>query len=158
MSYTTLRRGDDGPDPVGFFETYEEAQAYAKWAADDDGGQYEVIPIANVSALFPGPDDEEQKEPIRCLTCGHTEFEKRGTRRTYHPLGPDLEDDGWNEGDVEMDYDDDGEEIIYCIECGSEFTEDELRTGKVIPASEWQPYADGPADAEGILRAERSDV
>lgn len=73
--------------------------------------------------------NDETKRAIVCPQCGCADFEKRGTRRTYHPLTADLEADSWNEGDIEIDMFDSGEdEIVYCCGCDSEFTESELRT------------------------------
>ena len=66
---------------------------------------------------------------ITCPQCEGMEFEKRGEQRTYHPLGPDLSDDSWSTGEITMDTTDEEpyEEIIYCLNCDSEFTESELR-------------------------------
>jgi hypothetical protein len=64
---------------------------------------------------------------IVCPTCGSSEFEKRGTRRTYHPLTADLKLDSWNEGDVEMDtFPETTDEIVYCCGCDSEWREPQL--------------------------------
>lgn len=70
---------------------------------------------------------------IACPECGCTDFEKRGLRRTYHPLDASLEADGWNEGDIEMDmFDNEDEEIIYCCGCNREFREAQLLLVKGI--------------------------
>lgn len=63
---------------------------------------------------------------MRCPQCGASAFEKRGEQRTYHPLDAELGDDGWSTGEITMDTLDDGSEVIYCTECDSEFSEDEL--------------------------------
>lgn len=69
----------------------------------------------------------EDTPAIHCPDCNGTAFEKRGERRTYHPLDAALQDDSWSEGDVTIDTDDGGEDVIYCVGCDSEFTEKELR-------------------------------
>jgi hypothetical protein len=129
--FTALKRGDDGPDPVGLFDTFEEAEAYAAWAQDEEECEYEVVAIASQSPAYVIRPPEPR--PIVCPVCGRNEFETRGTRRTYHRLGLDLRElDGWEEGDIEMDYNnEDGENIIYCVACQSEFTADELRGAEV---------------------------
>ena len=62
-----------------------------------------------------------------CPQCGSSEFEKRGEQRTYHPLADDLSDDSWTTGEIEMDTDNNGQDVIYCNSCDSELTEDEIR-------------------------------
>jgi hypothetical protein len=69
--------------------------------------------------------------PIPCPECGQTEygFEKRGDVRCYIALDPcTLAEDTHNTPieTLETDTNGDGEEIIYCNGCDSEFTEAEL--------------------------------
>lgn len=60
---------------------------------------------------------------IVCPECGGSKgFEKRGDRRCYFELDANLQEDTWSEGDITMDTDDDGREIIYCLACDSELT------------------------------------
>jgi hypothetical protein len=127
MTYTTLKRGGDGPDPVGIFPTYAEAWAYKEWAEREEDCEYEVVSIADASPLY---GKTPEPPPITCPQCGGSSFEKRGERRTYHPLGADLDEDSWDHGEVTLDVNDNGDDVIYCNECDSEFSEDELRAAQ----------------------------
>ena len=63
---------------------------------------------------------------MRCPECGDTELEKRGNRRCYAPLVDERgEIDGWNEGDIDWDGDERGNEVIYCTACDNEFVQEE---------------------------------
>lgn len=73
-----------------------------------------------------------------CPQCGATAFEKRGEQRTYHALDAALGDDSWSTGEITMDTSDVAphEEIIYCTECDSEFTESQLRSASAQKSAE----------------------
>ena len=66
---------------------------------------------------------------LQCPSCGSTELEKRASRRVYAPLDENGEIDGWSEGDdFDWDVDDNGNDIIYCVNCDNEYTAEELVT------------------------------
>lgn len=68
---------------------------------------------------------------IVCPNCGESEWEKRGDQRIYIVLNADLEEVTFNRGEIVHDGTKDGKhDIIYCVQCDSEFTEDELKGAK----------------------------
>ena len=75
---------------------------------------------------------------MRCPIChGDEGFEKRGDVRRYIKLDQELSEGTWHdENDVAIDVGDDGKEVIYCLECDSEFSEDELRLLAAVDAGE----------------------
>lgn len=115
-----------------------------------------------------------QTTAITCPRCGCADFEKRGERRTYHPLNADLEADSWNEGDIEMDmFDGTDDEVVYCCGCDSEFREWELKAHRRRRArltneeinqriEAWQEGDSNDAEIDGLtaivreLQAERT--
>jgi hypothetical protein len=64
--------------------------------------------------------------PFECPNCHASEFEKRGNRRCYFELDENLQEGPWNEGEIDIDVFDKGEDIIYCAGCENEWREEDL--------------------------------
>lgn len=89
-------------------------------------------------AFHPGKPDVDKfghlkgpAHPFPCPACGSINLEMRGQQRVYAPLDEDGEIDTWDRGDgIDWDVDDNGQDLIFCLDCDTEFTGQQGREAK----------------------------